>query len=97
MQTDGGTRPTFPTRSTHGRRERRDPELTKLADDRVPALALTTRGNPARRTGVCEIPWVDVITVTGGSSRLFLTHRHDSLSCPFFIRATSPRLRRTFN
>jgi hypothetical protein len=49
MQTDGGTRPTFPTRSTHGRRERRDPELTKLADDRVPALALTTRVNLTRR------------------------------------------------
>ena len=49
MRTDSGTRTTFPTRSAHGRRERRDPELTKLADDRVPALALTTRANPARR------------------------------------------------
>src|SRR5258707_15572173 len=54
VQTDRGTRTTFPTRSAHGRCERCDPELTKLADHRVPALALTTRANPPRRiTQIC--------------------------------------------
>jgi hypothetical protein len=54
MKTDSRTRTTFPTRSAHGRRERRDSELTKLADGRVPALTLTTRANPARRiTQIC--------------------------------------------